>query len=88
MAMSERGLTKLMEECGEVIQVAAKLIAYPSGVHPDGGKDLYLRLEEELADLAASSYFVNEKLVLNSTTIHERAKKKLEMFRKWDEENN
>lgn len=31
-----KGIGKLIEECGEVLQVAGKAIAFPRGPHPDG----------------------------------------------------
>ncbi len=39
MAMTANGLTKLLEELGELAQVAAKKQAYfHTDAHPDGGK--------------------------------------------------
>ena len=86
MAMKERGLVKLIEECGELIQDAAKLMAYPSGTHPDGEKDLYLRLEDEIADVMAACGLVVNKLVLDRNTIEARSKAKMELFSKWWDE--
>lgn len=86
MAMEQRGLAKLVEECGELIQDAAKLMAYPSGTHPDGGKDLYLRLEDELADVMGACRFVMGKLVLNQPAIEDRAEFKYQRFVRWDNE--
>lgn len=88
MTMSNRGLSKLIEEAGEVIQVAGKLLAYPSGTHPDGGEDLYLRLEKELADLSAASVFVRNKLALNNKAMVKRHNKKLRTFEAWDQDPN
>lgn len=59
------GLAKLAEECDELTQIAAKIIAYPDfDIHPDGG-NLKERLTEELADVAAISLFVIEHARLN-----------------------
>jgi NTP pyrophosphatase (non-canonical NTP hydrolase) len=82
--MSNMGLTKLMEECGEVIQVAAKIIAYPDGVHPDGGGRLETRLEDELGDLLAIITFVTNKLKLSDHDIQSRANSKFNNFLDWD----
>ena len=84
MPMSNRGLSKLLEECGEVSQVAAKLLAYPSGVHPDGKGDLYLRLQEELGDLQAAILFVERRLQLDAEAVRRRSAEKLEKFWRWE----
>lgn len=87
MALHNRGLSKLVEEAGEVLQVAGKLQAYPSGVHPDGGKDLHLRLEDELADLYAAMKVVEVKFKLNRRGISLRSAEKLILFMKWADES-
>ncbi len=87
MPMSNKGLTKLVEECGELIQVAAKLIAYPDGDHPDRAGGLFMRLEEELGDVLAACRFVSTKLwEVNFQSIDERAKSKFLQYQKWDKE--
>lgn len=85
--MSQGGLTKLIEEAGEVIQVAAKLQAYPSGDHPDGKGDLNTRLEEEIADLEAAIAFVKAEHGLAISAINARMVEKLETFKKWNTES-
>jgi NTP pyrophosphatase (non-canonical NTP hydrolase) len=84
MAMATGGLSKLIEECGEVIQVAAKLQAYPDGKHPDGAGDLFLRLEDELADLMAALAFVVEKHKLDEARMFIRGQKKSDLYKQWD----
>ena len=84
--MDKGGLTKLIEECAEVIQVAAKAQALGTlGVHWDGTnlKDL---LEDELADVMAATMFVAEKFNLNQGRMAARADGKLELYHTWDEE--
>ena len=55
-----KGIGKLVEECGEVMQAAGKAIAFPEGDHPDGKGPVADRLAEECADLyAALDYFVS-----------------------------
>lgn len=82
--MHGKGLTKLMEECGELIQAAAKRLAYPRvAVHPDG-KNLKRCLEEELADVLAASAFVIERNGLDQEAVMVRTELKLEQYRKWD----
>jgi len=87
--MSHNGLSKLIEECGEVIQIAGKLLAYPSGVHPDGAGNLNERLEDELGDLGAAIQFVIEARQLDGRyRISNRRQEKLVTFRRWHADPN
>lgn len=89
MGMAHSGLAKLVEECGEVGQIAGKLLARPSGVpYPghDSGRDLKRWLQDELGDLRAAIAFVTVKLGLDSDAVHERSREKMELFLKWDRE--
>jgi NTP pyrophosphatase (non-canonical NTP hydrolase) len=82
--MHGKGLTKLMEECGELVQAAAKRLAYPRvAVHPDG-KNLKVCLEQELADVLAASTFVIERNNLDADAIMKRTEAKLKQYRTWD----
>ena len=78
------GLSKLIEECGEVVQVCGKFIG--SGGKEDhwDGTNLRLRLEKELADLLAAIDFVIEQNGLDRngviTPIYEN---KRSMFDRW-----
>lgn len=78
------GLSKLIEECGEVIQIAGKIMAKPEGgQHWDGKGDLAERLGEELADLSAAMEFV---LLYNRVpALTQRAERKFEQFTYWHE---
>lgn len=82
--MSNGGLNKLMEECGELIQVAAKLAAYPSGVHPDGKGDLKDRMVEEMGDVMAACVFVTAKFGLDKRAVGDRTVQKVQRFVEWD----
>lgn len=86
MSMTNNGLSKLIEECGEVLQVVGKLLQYPDGAHPDGKGDLTERLENELADLVGAIQFVEIKLSLHRRGITIRAGEKLHKYLKWDKE--
>ena len=44
-----RGIAKLVEECGEVLQLLGKAMAFPDGEHPDKKGPLNERLPIELA---------------------------------------
>lgn len=49
--MPAKGLAKLIEECGELQQIAGKKLAYyTTDEHPDGQGPLSTRLEDEIAD--------------------------------------
>lgn len=77
------GTSKVIEECGELLQVLGKLIA--NGGKPDhwDGTNLHHRLVEELADVFAALTFFMEINGLDRELIEERAKLKLERFHKW-----
>jgi NTP pyrophosphatase (non-canonical NTP hydrolase) len=80
------GLSKLVEELGEVAQVAGKLIA--TGGEPDhwDGTNLRTRLEDELADLEAAIAFVLEHNDLDAGRVAERRAAKLRQFGDWHRE--
>lgn len=88
MTMSNNGLSKLIEECGEVMQIAGKLLAYPDGKHPDGKGDLRRRLEDELADLGAAIQFTIEAQHLVGGDVWIRRNEKLATFRAWHADPN
>lgn len=81
------GLAKLAEECGELIQVIAKLLAYPNAPHPDGS-DLPARLIEEKGDVLGALWF---SMSVNGDEdyqrrIESRAMDKYARFRNWHRE--
>ena len=93
------GLSKLIEEAGEVLQVAGKILgAGGVGAHWDGGADLDVRLAMELADLqAAIDFFLGEnprvadaalpvREVKEGEGISERRARKLRRFQEWHQE--
>jgi NTP pyrophosphatase (non-canonical NTP hydrolase) len=77
------GISKLVEELGEVAQVAGKLIA--TGGEPGhwDGTDLRTRMEDELADLGAAIAFVIKRNGLDADRIAERREAKLRLFNAW-----
>lgn len=81
--MMWRGIHKLTEEAGEVIQIAGKLGAFPEGEHPDGAGNLKTRMEDELADIAAASAYFIKTNGLDAARMQERARKKLGQFEDW-----
>lgn len=80
------GLSKLIEEAGEVQQVGGKLIG--SGGRPTfwDGNNVNDKLVEELGDLLAAIEFFMEKNPINAQAVNERRFMKLEIFRKWHAE--
>lgn len=85
MPMCAKGMTKLIEECGELVQALGKKLAYyDTDEHPDGGPPLSRRLEDEMADVSAAIEFVADKLRLDWNRIWHRRGEKRERFEKWD----
>ena len=82
------GISKLIEETGEVLQICGKLIAADGDVskpHWDG-QNLRESLENELADLIAALHFVANNCPLDSNKITRRAEAKIALFAKWHED--
>lgn len=89
MPMSNNGLSKLLEECGELSQIAAKKLAcMNTDDHWDGGGSLRRRMEEELADVQAASALVIQTFGLDENAIRERSAAKLALFQKWHADPN
>jgi hypothetical protein len=79
------GVSKVIEEAGEVIQVAGKLLATGGDTrHWDGQGSLRSRLQQEVADLQAALDFVCE---VNKLKTKSRRARKLALFRKWQKKN-
>jgi len=86
--MEKNGLAKLVEECGELVQVAAKKMAYmDTDAHPDG-QSLRLGLEHEIADVIAACHFVRETFDLDMVAILKRAEEKHAQFSRWHLDKN
>ena len=76
-----KGVGKVVEEFGEVLQLVGKGIAFPTGDHPDGKGNILARLPEELADAKAAIQYFEE---VNGIKIDaKRVKMKLKRFHKW-----
>lgn len=90
MAMRENGLAKLVEEIGELGQVAGKMIQYPAlqhdakKLHPSG-YNLRERFVQEGGDVLAAVMFVAAKLGISEDDILLRAKMKTRQFNWWDQ---
>ncbi len=77
------GLSKLIEEAGEVQQVAGKILGTGGRVDHWDGSDLRLRLQEEIGDLVAACLFVAEKNNLDVQAIADRVGVKYARFLSW-----
>jgi len=77
------GISKLIEEAGEVQQVAGKLLGTGGESSHWDGSDLRERLQEEIGDLVAACFFVMEINGLDEERIRDRHQKKLELFKRW-----
>jgi hypothetical protein len=83
MALAHKGLVKLTEEGGEVIQIAAKAMALGElGLHWDG-KGLRVELEKEIADLEAAIEVVKRLHGLHREKIEYRKQLKIHTFMGW-----
>jgi NTP pyrophosphatase (non-canonical NTP hydrolase) len=81
------GLSKLIEECGEVCQVAGKLVGIDGKLNHWDGSNLRKRMQEELGDLLAAINFFTATNQLDSEFIKARSKRKLQRFIEWNKEN-
>lgn len=77
------GISKLIEECGEVTQVAGKLMGSKGDPAHWDGSDLKKRLESELGDLLAAVSFVETHCRLDLVAISDRRKEKRALFEQW-----
>lgn len=80
------GISKLIEECGEVLQVAGKIIATGGRTDHWSGRDLGNDLIEELGDLSAAIWFVLEhctELPLGPLRVADRKAAKIALFEEW-----
>jgi hypothetical protein len=78
------GISKLIEECGEVIQIAGKLIATGGRTDHWSGLDLGVELEKEIGDLgAAIGFVIRHNPQLNPERIYDRTTAKEALFDEW-----
>ncbi len=84
MPMTADGLAKLLEELGQLSQVAAQKLAYfHTDEHPDGAGSLKKRMEDEMGDVMGAIDFVTLTMGLNIHAIAHRACEKLNTFQRW-----
>lgn len=78
-----KGIHKVNEELGEILQTTGKIGAFPEGPHPDGKGDLKTRLEDEFADASAAMNYMADKNGLDKEKIEARMQEKLIKFHRW-----
>lgn len=87
--LEKKGLVKLVEECGELTQVAAKkMTRMDHDNHWDDAGSLKERLENEMADVSAAMFICAENLGLNVTVINHKMEAKIKLFREWMREKD
>lgn len=79
------GVSKLIEEMGELAQVLGKLLGTSGSTDHWDGTDLLERLYNELADVQAALWFVMIANDLNPDRIAIRSASKLRKFTEWHE---
>lgn len=79
------GISKLVEECGEVLQVCGKLMGTKGEVTHWDGKlgDLRERLTCEMGDLFAALHFVGKHCRIDQKAVEQRMNRKLAQFEEW-----
>lgn len=77
------GISKLVEEMGEVQQICGKLLGTRGDTKHWNVPDLKAALEDELADLKAAIEFLIRRGGLNSERIRERHDAKVLQFERW-----
>lgn len=78
-----KGIGKLTEECGELLQIAGKAIAFPVGEHPDKCGDVRERFVQEIADVYAALDYFCDMNGLDKEVLYVRRASKLRLFFKW-----
>lgn len=86
------GISKLIEEMGELLQTCGKLMGTGGQAAHWDGSNLHDKFREEFADLSAAIMFIGEhnELLTNMTdaqrkVLDARVEKKLERFKRWHE---
>jgi NTP pyrophosphatase (non-canonical NTP hydrolase) len=80
------GVSKLVEEIGELGQVLGKLMGSRGNIHHWSG-NLRDKLHEEIGDVLGAIRFVIIHGALDPDVIEFRARKKYEQFEKWHRED-
>jgi hypothetical protein len=85
------GVSKLVEEAGETLQIVGKFMQTPDGDHwdnRDGGVQLKERFQMEIADLRAAIDFVIKHGEFDKEALMRRYHEKLAKFELWHATDN
>ena len=82
-ALTLPGLTKVVEEMGELAQVLAKISAIQEIGRYWDGSNLGAMLIDEIGDVEATLEYLKQKNKLDRKAIKKRKKFKLEKFARW-----
>lgn len=77
------GLGKVVEEAGEIMQIAGKLMATGGSSEYYDGRDLRRELQNEMADLRAALDYVEDANHLNALAMKARKDEKSDKFWSW-----
>lgn len=77
------GLSKVMEEAGEVVQVGGKIMGTGGEVEHWDGTNLRDRITDEIADFMAAAGFAIEHWDLDAARVARRVADKRETFERW-----
>ena len=83
------GIAKLVEECGEVLQVCGKLMMTDGNkIEHWDGTNLRVKLIEEAADVSAAVKFIWDRVFSppERVAFNDRFNMKLALFNKWHQE--
>ena len=81
------GVSKLIEECGELVQVLGKLIQ-SRGEREHWSGDLVLMAEDEIGDVLAAIRFVIKHSCLRDKETADRSSSKMLKFEEWHKNDN
>ena len=86
--LEKDGLVKLVEECGELTQIAAKkMTRMDTDEHWDGAGSLSERMQNEMGDVIAAIRMVAHNFDLDLAAIDKRAVEKFDLFSQWMDED-
>lgn len=80
MTKKWRGLHKVVEECGELIQELMKLHSYPHGKHPRRKRPLQISTQEEAGDVMGLLQYFIEVNRLDDEAVRKRAAMKYRKY--------
>lgn len=78
------GTSKVIEECGELVQALGKVVGNGGGQIHFSGADLHRDVALEIGDvLAAIRYFLDHNSQIDPQTVHDQEVLKRDRFERW-----